>query len=117
MLFTAEAFEDLSIFRRNRHRKVLYLSSASFDTGQAGTYGINGIRLEMIRERSKEQLVEHAALFDIQIVLHLAVTPVCEVLWMVVNLKKISHLKKELTADSGQTHRVESITPDQCYSI
>jgi hypothetical protein len=71
----------------------------------------------MIRERSKEQLVEHAALFDVQIVLHLAVTPVREVLWVVINLKRISHRTKDLTADSGETHCVKSITADQSYGI
>ena len=41
--------------------------------------------LEIIREGSHEQSVQHAALIDVQIVLNLAITPICEVSRVVVS--------------------------------
>lgn len=79
---------------------ISLFSIASYQTG--GTYGINGIRFEVVRESSKEQLIEDASLLDVEIVLHLAVTPVRKVLWVVVNLASVSHGDYVLIADCLQ---------------
>jgi len=117
MCFAAEILEDLPIFRRNRHWIMLYISSASPTTRTHGTYGIDRVGLEVVRERSKEQLVEDTSLLNVQIVLNLAVTPVREVLWMVINLTTVNHQDRGRAVDSRPTYCVESVTADQCYGI
>ena len=62
--------QDLSILGRNGHRVM----------------GINRVLLEVVGERSQEQLVKDATLLHVKIVLNLAIPPVCQILRVVINL-------------------------------
>jgi len=52
---------------------------------------VYGIRLEVVWESSEEQLVERTSLFDIEVVLDLRISPVREVLRMIVDLPARQH--------------------------
>lgn len=51
-----------------------------------GVVGVNRIGLEPVRERSCDQLVEHAALVDVEVISGLVVSPVSQVPGVVVDL-------------------------------
>jgi hypothetical protein len=51
---------------------------------------VDAVRLEMVRECSKAQLVKDTSLIDAQIVLDFTIAPVCQVLGIVVDLKLLA---------------------------
>ena len=51
---------------------------------------VDAVRLEMVWECSKAQLVKDTSLIDAQIVLDFTIAPVCQVLGIVVDLKLVS---------------------------
>ncbi len=52
---------------------------------------VYGVRLEVVWESSEEELVERTSLFDIEVILDLRISPVREVLRMIVDLPARQH--------------------------
>ena len=53
----------------------------------------------MVWECSKKELVEDTALFNVEVVLDLAVSPIRQVLWVIVNLKALVAKVTDLACD------------------
>ena len=65
------------------------------------------IRLEVIREGPHEQSVYHTALIDVQIVLNLAIPPICEVSRIVIGcIKSVSSYKGNSIRQNGSGNGV-----------
>jgi hypothetical protein len=90
VVIPAKVFHDASVLGWNGHRILSFVSDGAKERFKKSYMSVDAVRLEMVRECSKAQLVKDTSLIDAQIILDFTVAPVRQVLGIVVDLKTVS---------------------------